>query len=279
LDLRTLDVLRPTSIERVVSESSNVRSLYFRDDESSSAEPGQFIMVWLPEIGEFPMSLSLNSDKLSSIGVKAMGEGSKRLYEAKVGTKLGVRGPYGESFNLRDQSRAGNSNLLLAGGGTGLVPMVVLAKALSNTRNVQASAVVSARTKAEIPFLRAFNSFLGSDNVHVTTDDGSKGFKGLGHEKVQELVRRSKRIDGIFACGPERMLAQIYKIATEAQVPIQLSLERIMKCGMGICGSCSIGDRVLCRDGPVLDATALAAVRNEFGHAFRDKTGKLSPSS
>ncbi len=273
--MRTIDILRPTTIEKVVDESSNIRSFYFRDELSLTSEPGQFVMVWLPRVGEFPMSLSLPRSGLASIGVKAMGVGSKLLYECKTDAKLGIRGPYGTPFDL-NRSRKSRRIVLLAGGGTGLVPILVLSRAFDSSKSTRGIVVVSARTRSEVPFLRNFAKYHAKKDVYVTTDDGSLGQKGLGHEKVRELVE-SHSIDEIFSCGPERMMAQIYEIAKRNHIPVQFSLERIMKCGMGICGSCTIGDKVLCRDGAVLNEKDLSEVRGEFGHYTRAKTGTLLP--
>lgn len=274
--MRTIDVVRPTKIERVVQECSNIRSFYFKDDTSLAARPGQFVMVWLPGVGEFPMSISLISNaKSASIGVKAIGVGTKVLYECKPGDKLGIRGPYGNPFELDPFRRKKGSRVLLVGGGTGMVPMIVLAKELTRNR-VGVKAVVAARRKAELPFLRESKKILGKENVFPTTDDGSFGFKGYAHEQVKELVR-DNRFDCILSCGPEKMMLRVLEVASENRVPVQFSLERIMKCGMGICGSCTIGDVVLCRDGPVLNTRELEDVQSEFGSLHRDKTGKLCP--
>ncbi len=109
-----------------------------------------------------------------------------------------------------------------------------------------------------------------------TTDDGSFGFSGLAHQQVEELLEK-QRIDVIFSCGPERMMFEVYRIARARKIPVQLSLERIMKCGIGICGSCCIGDLVLCKDGPVLHSSELLRVEREFAHSERDFTGTLLP--
>jgi dihydroorotate dehydrogenase electron transfer subunit len=230
-------------------------------------------MVWLPGAGEFPMSLSLPRKGLCSIGVKAMGTGSKLLYETGQGAIIGIRGPYGAPFDLERISK--KKRVLIAGGGTGLVPMLVLAKALSKL-NMKANAVISARTSAELPFLKSFSKYHKREDLYVTTDDGTLGYKGMGHEKVREIVKE-QRIDEIFSCGPERMMAEIYKIAKRNSIPVQFSLERIMKCGIGICGSCTIGDVVLCKDGPVLNEEQLSRLGTEFGLSKRDATGTLCP--
>jgi dihydroorotate dehydrogenase electron transfer subunit len=262
-------------IEKAVQESSNIRSFYFKDPESLLASPGEFVMVWAPGAGEFPMSLSLPRKGLASIGVKAMGPGSKRLYEIEPGSKIGLRGPYGKPFDLTRVLTSSDRLALLAGGGTGLVPMLVLGDALAE-ENAKVSAVISARTKSELPFLRAFQKLLGESNVYPTTDDGSLGFHGLGHQKVAQLVEENN-FDEIFSCGPERMMASIYEIAQMKKVNVQFSLERIMKCGIGICGSCTVGDIVLCRDGPVLNEKEVSWIAKEFGKSYRNKAGALCP--
>jgi dihydroorotate dehydrogenase electron transfer subunit len=249
-------------------------------------------MIWLPGVGEFPMSLSVPSENkkgevmMASIGVKAMGKGSKMLYEAKVGDLIGVRGPYGKGFDIEYFSPSSSSpkrttkkkqNFLMVGGGTGMVPLLVLAEALSKRgkKSLNTTMIIGAKTKEELPFLEVSKRILGATNVFPTTDDGSFGFKGLAHEQAQILVAKH-RFDGIFSCGPEKMMLEIFKIAESAKIPVQFSLERIMKCGIGICGSCTIGDLILCKDGPILNETQISRLTGEFGRFYRDKAGKLS---
>jgi dihydroorotate dehydrogenase electron transfer subunit len=282
LDLRTVDLIRDTQIEKVVQESSNIRSFYFKDEQSLRAKPGQFVMIWMPDAGEFPMSVSLPSvNGLASIGVKAMGSGSKALYEAQVGDYLGVRGPYGKGFDLESNHldpswrRRKISKALIVGGGTGMVPMIVVAKALVN-KSVKTFFVIGARTKAELAYVKSAKKIVGTKAVFASTDDGSFGFKGLAHELVGDLVSKDK-FDEIFACGPEKMMARVFEIARREKIPVQFSLERIMKCGIGICGSCTIGDYVLCKDGPVLSSRELKHVKKEFGVLHRNMSGNTSP--
>lgn len=273
--MRTADLIRDTKVTSVVQESSNIRSFFFEDEPSLGSQPGQFVMVWLPGAGEFPMSLSVPKAALASIAVKGMGIGSQILYNAKKGDCFGVRGPYGRAFQINSKTKKRTKCVLLVGGGTGMVPMIVLAKAFSE-RRMPAMLVIGARTKNELPFLNLSKNLLGRKNVLPTTDDGSLGFAGLVHEQVSELVAK-REFDEIFSCGPEKMMAQVFRIAEENQISSQFSLERIMKCGIGICGSCTIADMVLCKDGPVFDRSQLGNLSNEFGHFHRDKTGKLSP--
>ncbi len=275
LGLRTIDELRPTRIRQVIQESSNIRTFGFEDAQSMKFLPGQFVMVWLPRVGEFSMSLSLPlGANLASITVKAMGSGSSRLYESRKGDLIGIRGPYGNSFNL---SRLGGKSALMVGGGTGIVPLIALASYASRQKNqTKLSVVIAAKTKDEMPFLDTAMKILGKRNVFPATDDGSLGFHGLAHEKVQELVASGK-YQTIFSCGPEKMMCAVYGIARNWDINVQFSLERIMKCGIGICGSCCLGQYVLCKDGPVLTDRELENLKSEFGISGRDKTGTLVP--
>jgi dihydroorotate dehydrogenase electron transfer subunit len=262
-------------IDRVIDESVNIRTFTFEDPVCQNARPGQFVMVWLPGVGEFPMSLSLTyPEGKSSIVVKAMGLGSTKLFASKKGVLLGIRGPYGNSFEILDSIR----RILLVGGGTGIAPIISLAAILKDEKrkNLDSVLVIGARTKDEIPFLSAARNFLGPENVFTSTDDGSCGFHGFAHQKVEKLMKNFK-IDLLCACGPEAMLYQIYEIAQKNSIAVQFSLERIMKCGIAICGSCSIEDLVLCRDGPVLNQRQLERVSKEFGHFERAMTGRLVP--
>ena len=122
--MRTIDSVRVTKIERTIQNSSNIRTLIFKDEFSLSSAPGQFAMVWLPGVGEFPMSLSLTYGSRSSIVVKAMGAGSREIVQCQKGDLIGVRGPYGTSFSVPKKIR----RALLVGGGTGIAPVIKLCK-------------------------------------------------------------------------------------------------------------------------------------------------------
>jgi len=269
LALRIIDKVRVSRIERVIEESSNVRSLIFEDELCLTARPGQYVMIWLPEVGEFPMSVSKSYGTKSSIVFKAMGEGTRALFNSTKGDLLGIRGPYGTSFDVPKGAR----KLLLVGGGTGIAPILRLAGDFSQSR-VDTIVVIGARTRNELPFSHFLGKLLGSNRVYPTTDDGTLGFKGFAHEQVLELTRKFS-FDLVCCCGPEAMMLQIYKIVSRSRIPAQFSLERIMKCGIAICGSCCIQDVVLCRDGPVLDVSAIGGVEKEFAKFERDKTGAL----
>lgn len=253
-------------IERVVEETPTVRTLIFSDDVMSNALPGQFAMVWVPGINELPMSVMIVFEEgKAAFTVRKHGPASTGLYNVEVGDFIGVRGPYGNSFNIKE------GKLLLIGGGTGLVPLMRLASKVKKTDEV--TVLIGAKTKEEIFFEQLANTIL-KDNPHeviVTTEDGSFGKKGLVTEEFEKLINKT-RFEAVYTCGPELMMYKVVQIAASKEIFVQASLERMMKCGVGICGSCCMGKDLVCKDGTVFDGNYLLSSK-EFGHFHRNKAG------
>ena len=110
----------------------------------------------------------------------------------------------------------------------------------------------------------------GAD-VYISTDDGSKGFKGLASDMAKELINKNN-FDSIITCGPELMMKNLLELCPD--VPFQASLERYMKCGIGICGQCCIGEGLrVCVEGPVFYGEMLRNIK-DFGVFKRDASGK-----
>jgi dihydroorotate dehydrogenase electron transfer subunit len=136
---------------------------------------------------------------------------------------------------------------------------------------------VGARSREHLLYLKEFDA-LSKTKIHIATDDGSKGFKGFNVTLLQQRIAEAgagKAFDQIFACGPERMLLAVSELSFHRKIPAQLSLERYMKCGYGLCGNCVVdplGIR-LCTDGPVVK-NELCRKITEFGQYHRDALGK-----
>ncbi|MFQ6011636.1 MAG: dihydroorotate dehydrogenase electron transfer subunit [Nitrososphaerales archaeon] len=256
-------------IQGVHEESQTMKTFEFVDVGCSNAAAGQFIMLWVPGVDEFPLSLSNIKPDSVSITVRPWAAGSHVLYEMGVGSLIGIRGPYGRGFERKGTSAA------LVGGGTGIAPLIPLAETLlSEDREV--ALVLAAKNRSELPFLDKATRLMDSKSgdLLVTTDDGSLGVKGAAPEALGKLLKQRK-IDMIYTCGPEPMMQKVVQMSRENGIEIQASLERIMKCGIGLCGSCCIGDLVLCKDGPVISSTELMELEDELGLLTRDKSGKL----
>ncbi len=249
-------------VAKVSGESAKVRTLEL--DTRLLCEPGQFLMVWVPGAGERPISIA-NNDPLT-LSVANVGRVSSELHKLKPGSLLSFRGPLGRGFRVQDKYK----RILLVGGGYGVAPLYFLAKMAASNR-VEAFAVVGARTKADVIYEDKL--YLVTRETFVTTDDGSKGTKGNVMAEMERLIRtKGHRPDAVFACGPERMMVAVAKECVKHGIPCQLSLERYMKCGLGVCGSCDLGGRRVCRDGPVFDAVEALSI-GEFGESKRDASG------
>jgi len=256
------------TIEKVINETPTVRTLIFSDEVMSQALPGQFAMVWIPGINELPMSIMISEESgKAAFTVRKHGSASTGLFNVEEGQQIGVRGPYGNSFDVKE------GNLLLVGGGTGLVPMMRLLTFVKPTDNV--TVLIGAKSKDEVFFEDLANNLL-KNNPHkiiVSTDDGSYGEKGYVTDLVKRLIDEND-FDGAYVCGPEIMMHKTVLAANSKNIFVQASLERMMKCGVGICGSCCIGEDLVCKDGTIFDGKHLSQ-NNEFGIFHRNKAGIL----
>jgi dihydroorotate dehydrogenase electron transfer subunit len=263
------------TIERIVDETPTVRTLYFRDEILANVKPGQFAMVWIPGVNELPMSVMISDvPDQAALTVRKRGESSTALYNLKVGDKIGVRGPYGNSFKITHEG-----NILLIGGGTGLVPLMRLI--LYTNKGFQTNhftILMGSKTKEEMFFeetaKKMLENFEGTTSKIIpVTEDGSYGEKGYVTDILEKLLEENT-YDAIYTCGPELMMYKTVQMANKKGIFVQASLERMMKCGVGICGSCCVNDVLACRDGTIFDGENLSH-KSEFGHSHRTKSGIL----
>ncbi|MCO6449822.1 MAG: dihydroorotate dehydrogenase electron transfer subunit [Caldilineales bacterium] len=233
----------PARIVAIVQENARTKTFVF--DARWQAEPGQFLMAWLPRFDEKPFSL-VNDDPVT-IMVANVGPFTAMLHGLRAGDRVWLRGPFGRGFKIEGE------RLLLVGGGYGVAPLsFLLARALA--QGCSAVAAIGARTASDLLYVDRLRS-QGID-VIVTTEDGSAGQPGLVTGPLAPLLQQ-KRTDCLYACGPHGMLAALERFAQSHDLPAQLSWEAYMRCGIGVCGSCEHKGRVLCLDGPVLRSGAL----------------------
>jgi dihydroorotate dehydrogenase electron transfer subunit len=257
-ELRTeLNTLRTTPILSVKTESPTVKTYTLKDRLCAKAKPGQFLMLWIPSVDEIPLSIMNTKDDIVSITVKKVGDATNHLHNMKKGETIGVRGPYGNAFTET------NGKALLVGGGTGTAPLLFLAKRLQ-AKNRRLSFVVGAKTKTELLFLNDLNSVCTEQSLVTTTEDGTYGLQCLVTEPLTSLLAKQK-FGMIYTCGPELMVSKIFALAEQHDIPFEASLERLMRCGIGLCGSCVIGKYRVCRDGPVFNSAQLREVKDELG--------------
>ena len=227
-----------------MDESATVRTLVL--DRGLAAEPGQFVMLWLPGLDEKPFSL-VRADPVT-LSVARVGPFSAAVHALKRGDWLWVRGPLGRGFVLPSSGAArARHPLLFVAGGYGVAPLHFLAeRALAAGWEI--CAVIGARTAEDLTFADRFQA-LGA-RVVITTDDGSAGERGLATAAAVRLLD-GEVWQALYACGPEPMLEAVEALAQRRSLPAQLSYERYMRCGFGVCGTCARQGWLVCRDGPV----------------------------
>ncbi|MHA1805101.1 MAG: dihydroorotate dehydrogenase electron transfer subunit [Promethearchaeota archaeon] len=239
-------------IEDIIEHSAEIKSFVIRNPRIASAyKPGQFVILWIPDVDFLPMSVSAVNGSLIEITVQKIGEGTSRLFELKKGDKIGIRGPFGNAWNYEDAT-----NILIVGGGMGIAALTSLIEPLKqNKKNVYVA--IGAKDEASLIFADRLIEHI--PNTLCTTDDGSVGKKCLVTDALDDILNQHP-IDLIITCGPEVMMKKVLEIATEKGIELQASLERKMKCGVGTCGSCCIGpnnDACVCKEGPIFTGTFL----------------------
>jgi dihydroorotate dehydrogenase electron transfer subunit len=263
--------LRTKPIISVRAESPTVKTFIFEDKQCARAKPGQFLMLWIPGVDEVPLSImDVKEDGRVAVSVKAVGEATRALHQKRAGETVGVRGPFGNCLTMQGHKP------IMVGGGTGIAPLMFLTRKFVSEA-VSTTFVVGARTKEELLF-RSELEKLGKKRVRLatSTEDGSCGLTGLCTELVEQMLAEGE-FDMVYACGPEQMILKVFELAENHGVSMQASLERLMRCAIGLCGSCVIGKYRVCADGPVFTSTQLRELKDEFGSSKRDRYGKRVP--
>ncbi|MEX2680432.1 MAG: dihydroorotate dehydrogenase electron transfer subunit [Candidatus Sigynarchaeota archaeon] len=216
-----------------------------------SYKPGQFVVLWLPDIDFLPMGIAHVSGDHVEITVQRVGEGTGALFKMQVGDKVGIRGPYGNGWDLS------KDDYLAVGGGVGIAE---ISNAIDDlvARNKRVTAILAGRTKDHVFCDDLYEGKI--QQVCIMTDDGSAGAKGFATDAVEKLVKENG-IKNIITCGPEIMMKKVVDIARRLGIAVQASIERKMKCCVGLCGTCCVGennDVAICKMGPVFDQDKLA---------------------
>lgn len=217
-------------------------------------EPGQFVLISLLGIGECPISICSYSTNFIELCIRKVGNVTRALHKIKKNSYVYIRGPYGNGYPMKEFRK---KPLLIIGGGTGVAPL----------RSVIQYTI---KNKTDFPDLKIFLGFkepkdvLFRDDiirwrkvakVELTVDKGAKGWDGhvgVITELLKKFELNNKAI--VLVCGPPimiRFVIQLLKNQNFRDEQIYVSLERQMKCGIGLCGHCRIKDKLVCQDGPV----------------------------
>ncbi|MCF6154396.1 MAG: dihydroorotate dehydrogenase electron transfer subunit [Candidatus Brocadia sp.] len=238
----------------ISEESLGVKTFFFKCN--LDFVPGQFIMVWIPLIDEKPFTISYIQKDIMGISVLKCGAFTLALHNKKVGDLIGIRGPYGKGFNLQT-----NSNSCVVGGGIGMASLATVVDRLHDV-----TVIHGARTVSELIYRKRFQG------MRLCTEDGTAGFKGTTADLLKELLE-TQTFNKVYTCGPEKMLYKVVEICRNHSIDCEVSLDRYMKCGFGICGQCDCSGQRVCIDGPVFNTTELNKMK-DFGKITILKTGE-----
>lgn len=268
------DALLPRPF-RVVATRSETRDTVTIELESLDGDglpfaAGQFTMLQAFGVGEVPISISGHPSRHGRLvhTIRDVGGVTRALCAVREGDVLGVRGPYGKGWGVSD---AAGGDVVIIAGGIGLAPLrgAVLEVVEARRRFGRVSVLYGARTDDDVLFLGELEGWASEADIDVavTVDRAATswtGRVGLVTELIQDASFDADRTLALV-CGPEVMMRYVGAELVAKGVPpdrVRLSLERNMRCGVGLCGHCQLREYLLCVDGPVL---SLAAVLPHLG--------------
>ncbi|HIH37817.1 dihydroorotate dehydrogenase electron transfer subunit [Candidatus Woesearchaeota archaeon] len=262
--MHTNELPKHGKIVRIEEECQDVESFFI--SSKMEALPGQFILAWIPGMDAKPFCISSCDGSRFSVTVCKVGPFSEKIFEKKIGDTFSYFGPYGTSFSIPE-----NQHLATVGGGYGAAALAWVAKE-AKEKGCSVDFIVGARKKESILFAKKVKA--AGMNVIITTDDGSAGLKGRTTDALADLIKNS-RPDVVMTVGPEMMMYYVAKMCQEQNIPCEISMERYMKCGFGVCGQCCVDDLGIrmCKEGPVISGD-LALQIKEFGKYHRDRQGR-----
>jgi NAD(P)H-flavin reductase len=254
----------PAVVRSIEPEAPGVRTFQveFADQDRQAryrVAPGQFNMLYLPGIGEVPISVSGGLDEGSAIGhtIRLVGRVTHAMEALRPGSIIGIRGPYGSRWPL-EQARG--LDVVIVAGGLGMAPLRLAVKNLLADRAQYGRLVLlyGARQPADLLFSAEYDDWRRSGlELSVTVDHADASWQG--NVGVVPILLHRLRINPtrtvLLACGPEIMMR--FSVAEAladglAESAIYVSLERNMQCAVGLCGHCQLGPDFLCKDGPIL---------------------------
>ncbi len=255
-------LVRPLQIQRIIRDLGDTFSLILQppDGEADfSFQPGQFNMLYVYGVGEVPISISGDPARREILvhTTREVGTVTRAMRKLKVGDSLGVRGPYGKGWPV---DKVENQDVVLLTGGIGLAPLRPMIHYLLTRREKYGRIVLlyGARTPEDILYRKDLEKWRSRFDLeaHLTVDHATGAWRGnVG--VVTSLVRRSPFDPQnciAMVCGPEIMMRfavmELQKRGV-ADDRIYISMERNMKCGIGLCGHCQLGPTFVCKDGPV----------------------------
>jgi len=252
-------------LEKALRPTDKLALLDFSLEEEITCKAGQYVMAWLPNFGEIPLSPSICEEGKIQILVEDVGFTSNKIVNLKDDSLLFFRGPFGNYFNLSKGSR-----YLLVAGGTGAAPILMAARQLKKAER-EVIVVYGGKTRNHLVFLEDFSKF--SDHLFLYTEDGSLGYSGLVTKDLQRIIDLFHP-NVVLTTGPELMMKKVIEISLRNKIYCEASVVRVIKCASGVCGSCVLDPLgiLTCKEGPVFSGEIL--INSNFGKTTRTQSGK-----
>ena len=236
--------------------------------------PGQCAMLSIPGVGEamFSITSSPTVKEYQEFSIKKCGCLTSWLHQMDVGQQITIRGPYGKPFPVDDELKG--RDLLFIAGGVGLAPLHSVINYVLDKRDSygKVDVVYGSRSKEDLLDLEEIQTrWMDPKNdidVHLTIDRAQEGWDGhvaFVPTYVKELGFDPNKT--VLVCGPPIMIKFVLQALTELgfeKTQIYTTMELRMKCGVGKCGRCNIGDKYVCKDGPVFRFDQLDELPNEY---------------
>ncbi len=249
-------------LDLTVTENTRLHVNYVLLKLTSSTElpellPGQFAEIRVDGSSSTflrrPISINFVDRAKNEVWflIQLVGDGTKRLAEARIGETINVVLPLGNGFTMPEK---GSDKLLLVGGGVGTAPMLYLGEQLA-LNGCKPTFLLGARSSQDLLQLDQFAAY---GDVYTTTEDGSHGEKGY---VTQHSILEKVNFEQIYTCGPKPMMVAVAKYAKKNQINCEVSLENKMACGVGACLCCventDEGHLCVCKEGPVFNINKL----------------------
>ncbi|MGD9546547.1 MAG: FAD/NAD(P)-binding protein [Candidatus Krumholzibacteriia bacterium] len=254
-----LPVMAEIKETRRLTDLETLYTVELPDGRDLGHRPGQFVEVSMFGIGEAPFSISSSPTRkgVFELGIRKVGLLTEKLAELEAGTKIGIRGPFGNGI---DVEKFQGKDVLIVAGGIGLVPMRSMINYVRDRRDDFGRLIIcyGSRSDRELLFTDELEQWEREKRTeyHVTVDQGSPAWKGNTGVITTLIPGLDLDLPNTVCCicGPPvmyRFVLLALKSRGLADRNIYMSLERRMKCGVGKCGHCQINGSYVCQDGPV----------------------------
>jgi NAD(P)H-flavin reductase len=264
----------PFVVRHVAKETYDTFTLTMKPQNGGGTAflPGQFSMLWVYGVGELPISISGDPAQPEQLvyTIRSVGAATHALVSQAEGSAVGVRGPYGTSWPVE---AARGRDLIIVAGGIGLAPLRPVIYEVLNHRAEYGRLVLlyGARSPRDLLYRKELKTWARQEDTQVLTTVDYGGLAWRGHVGVVTTLFKFARLQPAksvaMVCGPEIMMRFVLRELDAVGLrreDVYLSMERNMKCGIGLCGHCQYGPHFICKDGPVFRSDVIRPLMEKY---------------